>query len=699
MSTLSEYHAGLAVGVVESVAPDTINVVLSPDAPHGTALNTRTLSRFPRINGYVVIPSEAGAVLGLVTWLGVEQDRNRLQASDGDLVGLSMPRRRMRVLPLGTVDLPGHGVPTLERGVLHFPTVGDPVLLATGEQLAALALPDDDAHVRLGTAPLAGGGVVRVDPDRMLGRHLAILGNTGSGKSCSAALFLRRVIEASRTAEASGPRVVVLDANGEYQHAFKDLEGVRVRRFAVEPDEDAELLRVPAWLWNSREWVAFSGAQRAAQAPYLRQALRLLRRGGALADPERSRMATVCRSLYVQSRRRAVQVSTVADFRQRMDAGRFLAFIRGTCQTCAETEPGSQLASLAGAVVTECDSITTTFLKGEYWDPIGLDRWERIAELVNELLAEVEGAVGVDDVHEDDPLFFFVDDLAEAIELASLEDDSGSAVQWMAPLTFRLRHVLNDRRLRSIAGSDLEEGLADLLDSYLAANQVTVIDLSLVPASARTVIVAVLARFLFDAHERYRRVHGSPLSTVLVMEEAHSFIARSRSRADDDGPASATELCRETFERIAREGRKFGLSLVITSQRPAELSETVLSQCNTFLVHRVVNDVDQALLRRLVPDALGELLNELPSLPARVAVLLGWASQIPTLVTIDELSPAHRPQSEDPRFLGVWRSANSGPGWADVADQWTRDATQEGEASVHQKADEGAVDSDDEDPF
>lgn len=189
------------------------------------------------------------------------------------------------------------------------------------------------------------------------------------------------------------------------------------------------------------------------------------------------------------------------------------------------------------------------------------------------------------------------------------------------------------------------------------------------------------------------------MSTVLLMEEAHSFIARSRGRADEDSPATSVDLCREAFERIAREGRKFGLSLVLSSQRPAELSETVLSQCNTFLMHRVVNHVDQALLRRLVPDALGELLSELPSLPARVAVLLGWASQIPTLVTIDELGPSHRPQSEDPRLLGVWRSADSGPGWAAVVDQWTRDTAEGDDAVIQQVEDEDAGNPDAEEPF
>lgn len=181
MTTLSEYHAGLTVGTVENVSPGAINAVLASDAPHGTALNTRALTRFPRLSGYVVIPSEAGAVIGLVMWLGVEREREHTGSAEDDLVDLANPRRRMTVLPLGTVNNGPDGQPRLERGVLLFPTVGDPVLLATPEQLHALALPDTPDHVRLGTSPLAGGGVVRVDPDKMLARHLAILGNTGSG--------------------------------------------------------------------------------------------------------------------------------------------------------------------------------------------------------------------------------------------------------------------------------------------------------------------------------------------------------------------------------------------------------------------------------------------------------------------------------------------------------------------------------------
>ncbi|MGR6743560.1 ATP-binding protein, partial [Aeromonas veronii] len=104
----------------------------------------------------------------------------------------------------------------------------------------------------------------------------------------------------------------------------------------------------------------------------------------------------------------------------------------------------------------------------------------------------------------------------------------------------------------------------------------------------------------------------------------------------------------------AREGRKFGLGLVVSSQRPSELSPTLLAQCNTFLLHRIVNDADQKLVSKLVPDNIGGLLKELPSLPSGQAILLGWAAPIPVLVEMNELPFELRPQSDDPDYWDVW---------------------------------------------
>jgi len=131
------------------------------------------------------------------------------------------------------------------------------------------------------------------------------------------------------------------------------------------------------------------------------------------------------------------------------------------------------------------------------------------------------------------------------------------------------------------------------------------------------------------------------------------------------------------FERIAREGRKFGLGLVLSSQRPSELSQTVLSQCNSFLLHRISNDKDQEAVSKLLPDNLRGILRELPVLPTRYAFLLGWASELPILTHIRELPQLQQPLSEDPDFWAVWtgkddkgRPVDRKVDWKELAERW-----------------------------
>ena len=181
---------------------------------------------------------------------------------------------------------------------------------------------------------------------------------------------------------------------------------------------------------------------------------------------------------------------------------------------------------------------------------------------------------------------------------------------------------------------------------------------------------------IFEALQRYKINHpdGKTLPTVLVMEEAHTFIRRYRE--DGDEPSSSATCCR-VFERIAREGRKFGLGLVLSSQRPSELSQTVLSQCNSFLLHRISNDKDQEAVSKLLPDNLRGILRELPVLPTRYAFLLGWASELPILTHIRELPQFQQPQSEDPDFWAVWtgkddegRVVERKIDWKALAESW-----------------------------
>ena len=140
--------------------------------------------------------------------------------------------------------------------------------------------------------------------------------------------------------------------------------------------------------------------------------------------------------------------------------------------------------------------------------------------------------------------------------------------------------MLAETRMNSIVGEYEDITLESWLSDYV--NGISIIDLSLVPSEITHLVVSVISRLVFESLQRYRRTNKSLLPTNIVMEEAHNFIKRYNDSSDE---ISASQLCTESFEKIAREGRKFGLSLTLSSQRPSELSPTVLSQCNTFLLH------------------------------------------------------------------------------------------------------------------
>lgn len=193
------------------------------------------------------------------------------------------------------------------------------------------------------------------------------------------------------------------------------------------------------------------------------------------------------------------------------------------------------------------------------------------------------------------------------------------------------------------------------------------------PAEIIHVTTSVIARIVFEALQRYRKLNEKTLPSVLIMEEAHSFITRYNESVE----SNTSSICTKVFEKIAREGRKFGLGLVLSSQRPSELSPTVLSQCNSFILHRISNDRDQELVSKLLPDNFRGLLKELPSLPSQRAILLGWASELPILVKIRDLPKEKIPQSDDPDFWDVWTGKDINGkevvrtvDWEKIADDW-----------------------------
>lgn len=654
-------HAdSLRIGTIDFVSPDEIKVLLDIEAPDGVSLNTGTPRPFPRINGYVLSPSDQGYLVAQVEWITVERSQypKRKGMQDFGLVDLPYPLRKMSLNPLGLLFYAGErdGKDRYEfrRGVQAYPSVGDPVLLPTQVQLRAIVESGENRRVKIGVSPLAANAEVRIDPDRLFGRHLAVLGNTGSGKSCSVAGLVRWSMDAARKARNGADpnaRFIVLDPNGEYANTFKGMGKARV--FAVNPPEGVEQLQVPLWFWNSAEWSAFTQASARTQRPTLIQALRSVRDGSVdAATTASSDMRRYLRTLVsaVHIERNAggpwKGPGQARGFRDRLRAWNG-GLIAGASFTQQESDSIAQL------------SHHFTQLLGAHqgdWPPV-FTRQEVDALL--HLLSETHSAFGGSDtdalpIDADVPRSFTGDQLLRSVEANA---ELMGVSEYVDTMLMRIRTILSDSRMKTIAGCTEGMELHDWLTSYLGDNQasngsVTVIDLSLVPAEVVHIITAVIARMTLEALQRYRKLNaGKTLPTVLVMEEAHTFIRRYPDDAENQNSAA---ICCQVFEKIAREGRKFGLGLVLSSQRPSELSQTVLSQCNSYLLHRISNDRDQELIHKLVPDNLRGLLRDLPSLPARHAILLGWASELPVLVQMNNLPKDHRPKSDDPDFWAVW---------------------------------------------
>lgn len=689
------YAESLRVGTVDFVSPDQIKVLLDIEAPDGTALNTGTPRPFPRVNGYMLIPNDSGYLVGQVEWITIERSQypKRRGLQDFGLIDLPYPLRKMSLNPLGCLvfdetDANGDERYKFIRGVQGYPSVGVPVLLPTKNQLRDIIESGDNRRVSIGTSPLANNANVMIDPDRLFGRHLAVLGNTGSGKSCSVAGLIRWSLNAAKQARNDGKepnaRFIVLDPNGEYAKTFEDLTTAKIFKVdtstldiseSSSKESTSEPLEIPLWFWNSAEWCAFAQASAKTQRPTLIQSLRNVREDtfqeGLTASQGMRRYLRILISII------KIDKNNGGPYTGKGHAKGFKEKLMRLAETIKVDNSFSDEEKIAQQdLKNHIDQLVRSH-SGEWPSIFTIDELDSLLSILADTHSIFGGhSTDILPIDADIPKKFEGDQLIRSIEANA---ELLKVTDHVETLLMRIRSILSDTRMKSIS-SDTSIELHEWLEKYIGDNQasngsVTVIDLSLVPADIIHVLTAVIARITLESLQRYRKLNdGKTLPTVLVMEEAHTFVKRYKDDSEYHGSA---EVCCKVFEKIAREGRKFGLGMVLSSQRPSELSPTVLSQCNSFLLHRISNERDQDLVHKLVPDNLRGLLRDLPGLPSRHAFLLGWASELPVLVEMKNLPESHRPKSDDPDYWDVWTGKNSkgeqiqrDVDWKQITDDW-----------------------------
>ena len=678
-TTPIEQLASLRVGTVEFISPDRIEVQLDIESPDSVALNTGTPRSFPRINGYVMIPVDLGFVVGQVSWITIQRSPypKRSGFQDFGLIDLPFPLRKMELQPVGTLVAAEKGY-KFKRGLETFPSVGDIVILPTEDQLKSIIESGENRRIYIGNSPLIGNAKVMIDPDRLFGRHLAVLGNTGSGKSCSVAGLIRWSLESANISKTKkdipvNSRFIVLDPNGEYSKAFADKKEANIYSVNIEDGDGRKQLEVPLWFWNTDEWCGFTKASPKTHRTTIVHALKSVRSGNVFEEVSRqSELAS-----FVRTAIDTIQVCKASG----TPWGKFplpknfhQSFEKLVSGITSENGFSDDLNNAIQTFSVKANELIVA-RSGQYphYDYTRADVDDLIA-----LLKEVYLKAGGREeeflpTDEDSPIPFSGDNFVRSIEANA---EILNTTDYIVTLMPRIKTLLSDVRVKKVI-DDTSLELSDWLGEYIGSDykeSLTIIDLSLLPSDVTSIITAVIARMVFEAQQRYLKLNKACLPTVLVMEEAHYFVKRYNDDAENTGP---TTQCCKVFEKIAREGRKFGLGLVLSSQKPSELSPTVLSQCNSFLLHRISNDRDQELVQRLLPDNMRGILREMPSLPSQYAVLLGWASELPVMVKMRTLPEAQRPQSDDPDYWNVWTGAKERKiDWKSIANEWQNKRTE-----------------------
>ena len=434
---------------------------------------------------------------------------------------------------------------------------------------------------------------VKVRLDDFFGGHVAVLGNTGSGKSCTVASVLQALFEKPDEHHARGATFVVFDVNGEYQEALVPLakEGcIGVHRVVL--DGTAGGFRVPHWFLEMAEWELLLQASEKTQLPVLRTALGLT-------------------SLFDVNTPEALEIKE--------------HFVATCIIECFRGADGDLPVSKFQRVVSLLQKYPTADLNVRLLErysanyQYGNFEGGNQAPFLDTVRRKLREDVKLPSYNQTP---FSFDDLEECLDFAILyyeahgnrqiRDYCSSMVTRLKSLQERteydfLRHVGAEVRAAPSAPDLLAQivGLTAVDGGHTKKHQVVIIDMNAVEDEVVELVSAVIARMLFRLLRRADPRNRFPIH--LLLEEAHRYVASTPSRYSVD----ATKI----FERIAKEGRKYGMFVMLASQRPSELSKTVLSQCSNFVVHRIQNPDDLSQIRQMTPFISDAVLKPVPLSP------------------------------------------------------------------------------------
>jgi len=578
---------------VVGVSPNLIQIEVSSTAEYAQ------LQQRLEIGSYLKISDDGGSVMIAI----VQSYRIRDHVPNAQGTDATQPTFIIDAQPVGRLE-DQH----FRRGGKQIAIPPKYVAIASSELLGEIYDTVDPAK-RFSFGALAQDTTVRVsvDGDKFFGKHIGVVGSTGSGKSCAVAKILQEGISPSEEQASNGilnnSHIIIFDLHGEYPTAFPEARLIGV-------DE----LKLPYWLMNSEE----------------------------------------LEEMFIESNEENSH-NQISQFRQ--------AVIENKEHHAGSTGGRISYDSPIYFSLTE----VINYLRNLNSEIIGKMEGENLPKLADGTLVEKRADHYFEREHT------FVPQNSGKEGKASNGPFNGEFARFL----MRLDGRQSDRRLDFLLapykkdGSEYKtEDFAALLEHLIGygnpKSNVTIIDLSGIPFDVLSVVVSLMTRLIFTFNFHLKKTRKPEdereLPFLLVYEEAHNYIPQSEG--------ARYGSVKKAIERIAKEGRKYGISLMIVSQRPSEISETVFSQCNNFVAMRLTNPTDQRYVKRLLPDDLGAITDALPSLERQEAIVIGDSVNVPSLLCVDEIS--ERPDSHDIAFHAEWKLDWLDQEFKEALDRWAQ---------------------------
>jgi hypothetical protein len=568
-----KYNATV-IGNIISVSSSSIVVELSSDVNSGLLIISGKSYRVGQVGSFVRIPQGYNSLYGIVS----ESSESSKSDEKNSLVS---DKRLIKVELVG--ESSGE---SFDRGISQYPSINDDVHLVLEKDLKVVYGEKGDNIFSIGKLSSSDSIDVNIDLDKLLTRHSAVLGSTGSGKSTSVASLIRSIVSQDEKITFPSSRIILIDIHGEYSAALKDIAKV----FSIDPMQDENKLSIPYWSVSPDLLLDFLC--------------------GTISDSNKSNII----ESIVEEKKFSLRVNKITDI---------------------EEEKVNSFTPLPFR------------LKKIWFDLIFNDTVTHMEK------DKLNPAYKDDDSHGDatrliPPKF----KPPGTSSTAPFKTGTGNLSRQLDLMRARLQDnqfsfFLNPSEWCPNEEGIIEKDLDDLLKSWLGHDKpISILDLSGMPSSQLDMLLGSILDIIFQSSiwGRNLDVGMKKRPILLVMEEAHRYLS-----SKNEG------LAKDMVQKIAKEGRKFGVGLMLVSQRPSEIDETILSQCGTLFALRISNNNDRGRVKSAMSDGLSVIIDSLPILRTGEAIIVGEAAKLPLRCRFKLPPKDGYPDSKDPLVSEMWK--------------------------------------------